>query len=226
MNVIVTGASKGIGREMSKILDHQGHKVLAIARSKAALESLKEEGSQIEVFAIDLNGAELFAEMDNRLQAWGEVDVLINNAGQLINKPFMETSVAEFESQFKSNVSSAIKMIQSCVPYINEGGHIVNISSMGGVQGSSKFPGLSAYSTSKGALSLLTECLAAELVEYKIKVNALALGAVQTEMLARAFPDFKAPLSAKEMARYIAKFALEDGHYYHGQVLPVALGNP
>ena len=123
-------------------------------------------------------------------------------------------------------VLTAIKTIQLCTPYMKQGGHIVNISSMGGIQGSSKFKGLSAYSTAKGALSILTECLALELAEFNIKVNALALGAVQTEMLNQAFPDYKAPLSAQEMANYICQFTTVEHKYFNGQVLSVALGNP
>ena len=111
-------------------------------------------------------------------------------------------------------------------PVFNEESHIVNISSIGGVQGSSKFSGLSLYSASKGAISILTECLAEELKESKISVNALALGAVQTEMLAEAFPGYKAPLSATEMAKYIYDFALTGNKYYNGKILPVSISTP
>lgn len=226
MNIVVTGASKGIGREVAKELDQSGHKVLAIARSQIALETLEKETECLETLAIDLSEPKEEGQIKSVLNQWGRVDVLINNAGQLINKAFLKTTITDFQNMFQSNVLTAVKSIQICSPYMKPGGHIVNISSMGGIQGSSKFNGLSAYSSSKGALSILTECLALELAEFNIKVNALALGAVQTEMLNQAFPDYKAPLSAQEMAKYICQFATEEHKYFNGQVLSVALGNP
>jgi NAD(P)-dependent dehydrogenase (short-subunit alcohol dehydrogenase family) len=108
----------------------------------------------------------------------------------------------------------------------NNPSHIVNISSMGGFQGSAKFPGLSAYSVSKGALSILTEALSTEFASKDIRVNALCLGAVQTEMFEEAFPGFKAPLSAEEMGHYIADFALTAHRFYNGKILPVSLEDP
>ncbi len=97
---------------------------------------------------------------------------------------------------------------------------------MGGVQGSEKFQGLSLYSASKAALAVFTECLAEELKTHNVKANALALGAVQTEMLSHAFPTYKAPLQASEMADYIADFALNGHQYYNGKILPVSLSTP
>lgn len=227
MNIIVSGASRGIGRAVALCLAERGHNVLALARNKAALESLAEENRLIRVISIDLlNVDQLKAELTEVLKEWGHVDGLLNNAGQLINKPFSETTAEEFLSLYKANVISALNLSQLCLPYLREGSHIVNISSMGGVQGSSKFPGLSAYSTSKGAISILTECMAEELKGKSIAVNALALGAVQTDMLAKAFPGFDAPLSASEMAEYIAHFLMEGQRFYNGKVLPVSINTP
>jgi NAD(P)-dependent dehydrogenase (short-subunit alcohol dehydrogenase family) len=106
------------------------------------------------------------------------------------------------------------------------GSHIVNISSMGGFQGSSKYKGLSYYSASKSALACLTECLANEFSEYGISVNCLALGSVKTEMLDKAFPGYKAPVDAKEMAEFISDFALTGHKFFNGKILPVAVTNP
>src|SRR5690606_28340948 len=117
----------------------------------------------------------------------GNVNMLINNAGYLINKPFVETSMADFTALLQSNLLGHVSMIQHMIPLIPSGGHIVNIGSMGGFQGSAKFPGLAAYSASKSALHTLTECLAMELAEKEIKINCLALGSAQTEMLDQAF---------------------------------------
>ena len=109
---------------------------------------------------------------------------------------------------------------------MTDGSHIVNITSMGGFQGSSKYKGLAYYSASKAALACLTECLATEFSEAGIKVNCLALGAVQTEMFEEAFPGYKAPVDAREMGEFIADFALKGHKFFNGKILPVAVGNP
>tara|TARA_R110000868_G_scaffold403244_4_gene680321 strand:+ start:288 stop:968 length:681 start_codon:yes stop_codon:yes gene_type:complete len=226
MNVIISGASRGIGLEVATLLCKQGHNVLAIARSEDQLLQLQKANSAITVLGIDLMNTDLKSRLNALIGAWSQIDCIINNAGQLINKPFEETSSEDFIDQYRSNVVTSVNLIQVCLPKLVRGSHIVNITSMGGIQGSSKFTGLSAYSSSKGALSILSECLAVEFKEKGINVNALALGAVQTEMLKMAFPDFKAPLSPSEMGEYIADFALKGGRFFNGQVLNVALGNP
>ena len=155
-----------------------------------------------------------------------EVDILINNAGLLINKPFVELDEKDFDAMFNINVRSVFRLSRLLLPLFNRNAHILNISSMGGVQGSAKFPGLSLYSSSKGALAILTECLAEELKDLDIKVNCLALGAVRTEMLEKAFPGYEAPLSAGEMGSYIADFALHGHKYFNGKILPVSVSTP
>jgi NAD(P)-dependent dehydrogenase (short-subunit alcohol dehydrogenase family) len=97
---------------------------------------------------------------------------------------------------------------------------------MGGYQGSMKFPGLALYSASKGALAVMSECLAEEFKETGIKVNCLALGAAQTEMLKEAFPNYQPPLSAEEMASFVCDFALRGQSFFNGKILPVALTDP
>ena len=193
-----------------------------------AAEELKSiTGQKIITSAFDVSKREKFEAFAEMVEdEFSKVDVVINNAGQLINKPFIETSINEFKLQFDANYFTAVNLIKACYEKLHSKSHIVNISSMGGFQGSSKFSGLSAYSTSKGAVSILTECLAAEFAETPIKVNALALGAVGTEMLNNAFPGYTAPVSAESMADYIVSFAFSGAKYYNGKVLPVALGNP
>jgi NAD(P)-dependent dehydrogenase (short-subunit alcohol dehydrogenase family) len=97
---------------------------------------------------------------------------------------------------------------------------------MGGFQGSAKFKGLSLYSASKGALAILTECMAEEFKEKNINVNCLALGSVQTEMLAKAFPGYKAQSSPAEMAEFIANFALNAYKQINGKIIPVSASTP
>jgi NAD(P)-dependent dehydrogenase (short-subunit alcohol dehydrogenase family) len=127
---------------------------------------------------------------------------------------------------YKVNVFAVAELTRQLLPFFSKGSHIVNISSIGGVQGSVKFPGLAVYSSSKGALLTLTELLAEEYKEQQIIFNALALGAVQTEMLAEAFPGYKASVSANEMADYICNFALNGHKYYNGKILQVSSTTP
>jgi NAD(P)-dependent dehydrogenase (short-subunit alcohol dehydrogenase family) len=126
----------------------------------------------------------------------------------------------------ETNFFGPASLIRVVKPLMPSGSHIVNISSMGGYQGSSKYRGLSYYSASKAALACLTECLATEFTGLGISVNCLALGSVQTEMINEAFPGYKAPVDAKQMAEYISGFALTGHKFFNGKILPVAVSNP
>ena len=159
-------------------------------------------------------------------QQWGAVDILIHNAGLLLNKPFSETTVSEFRTVYEVNVFGVAALSRALVPFMGTRGHVVMVSSMGGVQGSAKFPGLAAYSSSKGAVITLAELLAEEFRETGPSFNALALGAVQTEMLEAAFPGYKAPVAAAEMASFIMDFSQTGQTFFNGKVLPVSNSTP
>ncbi len=224
MNIVITGAGKGIGFALVQAFLNEKHKVVAISRNIEKLAKLKE--SNLFPLSFDLTEKDyspLVAFTEENLKT---VDILINNAGVLINKPFTYMEDDDFDLLFDVNVKTAFKMTQSLMPKLKQGSHIVNISSMGGLQGSVKFPGLSLYSASKGALIVLTESMALELDDVGVKVNALALGAVQTEMLSEAFPGYKAPLQPEEMAQFISNFALTGHQVFNGKVLPVSLSTP
>jgi len=231
-NIIVTGASRGIGFSTVCALAAQpGHRILALARSRNGLERLQEikinEESKIYPLEFDIINSDYSAVLLPFVrEKVGNVNMLINNAGYLINKPFVETSMADFTALLQSNLLGHVSMIQHMIPLIPSGGHIVNIGSMGGFQGSAKFPGLAAYSASKSALHTLTECLAMELAEKEIKINCLALGSAQTEMLDQAFPQYRSPVTAEEMGGYIADFTLSGHRFFNGKVLPVAVTTP
>ncbi len=233
MNIVVTGASSGIGRETARILAGMpGNRLVIIARNSMKIQALagecnirmRETVMQPVQFDLSKDDPAGLADIINR--RLGRVDVLINNAGTLVNKPFGNYIPADLEELFKVNAIAPFMLIQAMLPFFNPQAHIVNIGSMGGVQGSVKFAGLAAYSASKGALAVLTECLADELAGRKISVNCLAFGSVQTEMLARAFPDYKAPVSADEMGSWVADFALNGHRFFNGKVLPVSLSTP
>ncbi len=224
-NVVITGCSRGIGFEMATLFAEEGNAVLALSRNPEPMRDLG--NALITALPFDLQQSENHSELKSFLSnQWESVDILINNAGSLVNKPFLETSVEEFVEVYQVNVFGVVGLIQTILPFMSKSGHVVNISSMGGIQGSAKFPGLSAYSSSKGALITLSELLAEEYKESGPSFNALALGAVQTEMLEEAFPGFKAPVTALEMAQYIKKFAQEGHRYFNGKVLQVSSSTP
>lgn len=234
MNIIVTGASRGIGFETVSIFAKDSrNNVLALARGKAGLEKLLQAcrdsnvTDNVNIFPFDLlHGDYRTVLIPEILRKMKSVDILVNNAGVLIRKPFELTEESDFDLMFQANVKTAFNLTRHLLPYFTRNAHIVNIGSMGGFQGSAKFPGLSLYSASKGALAILTECLAEEFKERQVRVNCLALGSSQTEMLDQAFPGFKAPLSAGEMASFITEFALHGHQWFNGKVLPVAVTTP
>ena len=223
-NIIVTGSSRGIGFELVKLLADEGHQVLALSRNDVPISSLKHKN--IASFSFDLSNTADLDKLDDFLKNWETVDVLINNAGRLLNKPFLETTSSEFEEVYKVNVFGVASMTKAVLPKMSKNGHVVTISSMGGVQGSMKFPGLSAYSSSKAAVITLTELWAEEFKETGPAFNVLALGAVQTEMLEEAFPGYEAPITAIEMAAYIKGFALTGQKMYNGKLLQVSSSTP
>ena len=219
--VIVTGASRGIGRALVDRFLDLGHEVWALSRNTDEIEKIK----GIDPVSIDLSDEQQIVDWVQSCDV-DHFDAVINNAGMLINKPFAETTYADFEAVYRVNVFGAAQLIRHLLPLLTTDSHILNISSMGGVNGTAKFPGLAAYSSSKGALGILTELLAEEFKDNGPRCNALALGAVQTEMLAEAFPDYKAPVSAAQMATYIADFSLNGHHLYNGKVLPISQSTP
>ena len=223
-NIIVTGTSRGIGLELALQLATQGHRVLAISRTipQALLGN-----ENISCLSVDLaTEADLHKVADYLSSTWKQVDAIIHNAGSLLLKPFSETAQADFEAIYKVNVFGVANLTRLCLPYLQKGSHVVSISSMGGIQGSMKFAGLAAYSSSKGAVITLSELLAEEYKEEGIAFNVLALGAVNTEMLHEAFPGYEAPISAKEIADYIYNFALTGNKYHNGKIIQVSSSTP
>ena len=225
--IIVTGASRGIGFELVKLFALQNHQVLALSRNTESLIKLQASNNTISVLQLDIAAENEYSKVSDFVNdRWNEVDILIHNAGKLINKTFNKTSTKDFLDVYKVNVFGVAGLTKTILPFFKSGSHVVAISSMGGIQGSIKFPGLSAYSSSKGAVITLMELLAEEYKEQGISFNTLALGAVQTEMLAEAFPDYKAPTTARDMAEYIADFALTGNRFYNGKVLQVSSSTP
>lgn len=223
--VIITGTSRGIGYELVQLFSEAGYQVLALSRNAVPISSMDLDGCTIFPFDItnenDIKKASSFVKNN-----WGQVDILINNSGALVNKPFKKTSLQDFKNVYDVNVFGVASLTRAILPFMKKDGHILNISSMGGIQGSLKFAGLSAYSSSKAALITLTELLAEEYKETGPSFNALALGAVQTEMLEEAFPGYMAPTKANEMAQYIMDFSITGHKMFNGKVLQVSNSTP
>ena len=235
MKIIVTGASRGIGYELVRLLAlDSNHQILAVSRNHEGLEKLRQDckgdPGKLLVQPFDL---EMLEDISSRFlpevqEHFDSLDILVNNAGLLVNKPFEQLSLEDFKRSLTVNYLAPVVLIQGLLPLLLKAQkpHVINISSMGGVQGSIKFPGLSSYSSSKAALGVMTECLAAEFKESRIRFNTLALGAVQTEMLEEVFPGYKAPLNPCEMAAFIKDFAENGGTYFNGKIIPVSLSTP
>ena len=229
MNILVNGGTRGIGKEVVIFLAQDiNNKIVVTGRNEKVLRNLSAQFQNVSAFALDLSMFD--SQMESFRNAisnnFKRVDVLINMAGLLVSKPFMDTAVSEARNMMETNFFGPASIIRILKPFMPPGSHIVNISSMGGFQGSAKYKGLSYYSASKAALACLSECLATEFRESGICVNSLALGAVQTEMFKEAFPGYKAPVKAKEMAEFISGFAMKGHKFVNGKIIPVAFDNP
>jgi 3-oxoacyl-[acyl-carrier protein] reductase len=228
MKYIITGTSRGIGKQLLIIALKNGHQVISISRSKTEIEiSTKLVSNWTEIIG-DLTKDETFNRLEKELSIWNSVDVLVNNAGYLVNKPFEQLNITDFNLSYQLNILVPSLLMKMCIPFLKKSriGKVINIGSIGGIQGSVKFPGLAFYSSSKGALATLTECLAEEYKTTNIHFNYLALGAVQTEMLEKAFPGFIAPVTPVQMADFIYHFSIYSADMINGKIIPVALSTP
>jgi short-subunit dehydrogenase len=231
MNIIVTGGSNGIGKHVALYLaEDQKNNILITGRNEILLSAVRDsaEGKNINYLVNDFTQLHKAPESLRKsvVSVFDTIDILINNAGSLYSKSFLETSTEEAREMIEVNFFAPMILIKTLFPLMNKGAHIVNISSMGGFQGSVKFHGLSYYSASKAALACISECLAGEFSEKRVSINCLALGSVQTGMLEKAFPGSRAPVTAEEIGKLIGDFALTGGRFYNGKIIPVALSTP
>jgi 3-oxoacyl-[acyl-carrier protein] reductase len=230
-NILITGASSGVGFATANLFAEQGHRVYALARNQEGLNELisKRTNSKGEIIPIlfDLTNFNK-QELKTATNHIPHIDILINNAGIIINKPFLEITEQELFNVTDINYIAVVKLIQVLHNKLIKAQkpHIINISSVGGITRTVKFPGLSTYSSSKGALSILSECLAEEFKDDNIKVNCLALGAVNTKMLKNAFPDYTAQVNPMQIAEYICNFSLYSAEVLNGQTQIISLTTP
>jgi len=224
---IVTGAGKGMGFETAIWLATNHVNTLAVSRNIQDLEGIQ----KITPLKVDITKEEdvsrLLAIL-NSSETTGDHRILIHNAGKLVNKPFEQITLSEMEEMTTVNFTAPLRLTQRLIPWLSKGAsaHIIYIGSMGGFQGSSRYPGLSIYSATKSAGSSLVESLAEEYKTTGMRFNALAMGAVNTEMFQVAFPGYQAPVTAKDAGAFIGGFALDGHRFFNGKVLPVAGANP
>jgi|SRR5690625_3700517 len=229
--VLVTGASRGVGEQCSLKLAESGHHVIAVARTGLSPFSDTSDTNgldgKIDYLPADITRhQEIETILEHLHRNDLRLDGLVHNAGLLINKRFEELSDRDWSDMIEVNLMGPVRLTRVLLDRMNSGSHIVAISSMGGYQQSSKFPGLSGYSSAKGAMAILTECLAVELQDRDISVNCLCFGAVETEMFQTAFPGLQAPVTAERMGRYLSDFVLDGHDLFNGKVLPVAMSDP
>lgn len=224
--IVITGASGGIGIELISCFLFSGWRVIAISRNTDELEKIKNDN--LILLKANINEAKEIERIEKICSTFSDIQIVINNAGTLINKPFLNITEDELISTYRTNVFAPFLLLQKLIPILNktERAHVVNIGSMGGFQGSAKFAGLTAYSSSKFALAGLTELLAEEFKSENISFNCLAIGAAQTKMLEKAFPGYQAPVSAKEMAEFIFNFACNQAKFINGKIIPVSVSTP
>ncbi|MGY6562988.1 MAG: SDR family NAD(P)-dependent oxidoreductase [Luteibaculaceae bacterium] len=231
MNIVITGVSRGVGEALVQhYCNNPKNHVYGITRHTEALQKWAEYNNikNLTLHKIDISTPTAKEEITKAIQSISEIDLLINNAGKLSHKPFLEVDVEQALSVFQVNYFGAATVIQACLPKLlqaKQRSHVINIGSMGGFQGTQKFAGLNHYSASKAAISCLTECLAEEFKNENVSFNCIALGAVQTEMLNEAFPGYQAPCNATQAAEFIANVAALP-HMINGKVIPMSVSTP
>jgi NAD(P)-dependent dehydrogenase (short-subunit alcohol dehydrogenase family) len=223
--IIIIGTSRGIGKELVlQLASNKENEIHALSRNNCPEFAAH---ANIIFHRFDLNSDKVRSNAEFIFEGIGEINFMVNNAGKLVNKPFLELTADDIQSSYQTNILGLIQSTQAAVPHLlKSGAHVLNISSMGGFQGSVKFAGLSVYSTSKAALCSFTELFAEEFKETTISMNCLCLGAVQTEMLNEAFPGYEAPHTPKEMANYIADFLFNGHRFYRGKIIPLSVSTP
>ncbi len=232
--VIVTGASRGIGRQIAKALAIKGNIVIANYNKseKEALrleQEVEAEGKEIELFKADVSNVE---EVKNLVKfvidKFGRIDVLVNNAGISQFKVFTDITDTDWDEMIRNNLSSAFYMTREVVPFMirEKEGCIINISSIWGQVGASCE---SHYAVAKAGVDALTKSLAKELGPSNIRVNSIAPGIIQTDMNSRLNEDElkdlkeEIPLEKIGLPEDISKCVewLMDDNYTTGQVISI-----
>ncbi|HRZ51797.1 MAG TPA: SDR family NAD(P)-dependent oxidoreductase [Candidatus Contendobacter sp.] len=207
---LITGGGRGIGAATAEALARKGARVIVASRTEAELAAtvarIQADGLDAAALTLDVaDEAAVDATFARIAAEQGRLDILVNNAAILLSGPFAEMAMADWDRVLAVNLRGAVLCARQAFRLMREhGGAIVNVSSLGGVPGTEKFPGYAAYTVSKFALTGLTEALAAEGREHNIRVNAVAPGAVDTAMLRQAAPHLRTRTGPADVAKVIA----------------------
>jgi 3-oxoacyl-[acyl-carrier protein] reductase len=225
---IITGAGRGIGRATALRFARAGAHMALFSRTRETLEVTAAEAREAGAHVLALQGdiareADVQALFQSVLDTYGRIDILVNCAGVIAVKPFTEMDAATWDQVLNVNLRGTFLCCQQAFAAMAPlgGGVILNISSLSGVKGVEKFPGLSAYNVSKAGVASLTEILAVEGKTLHIRVAAVSPGAVDTEMLRQAAPHLKAGMTPDELAEILLFMADETGHVLNGTNLEI-----
>jgi NAD(P)-dependent dehydrogenase (short-subunit alcohol dehydrogenase family) len=205
-SAVVTGAGRGIGRAVALALAREGAAVTAVSRTKAELDALVAEIGRSGGRALAVAGSVRDRAFCDQViaaagSAHGRVQILVNNAGIGIHKPFAETSDEDWAATLETNLSSVFYLTRAALPDLkNGGGHVFMVSSLAGTN---PIAGLSAYCASKAALDHLATCLMLEVRQHGVKVTTLAPGSVDTSFGSGKAADGSWMLQAEDLAATI-----------------------
>ncbi len=207
---LITGGGRGIGAATAEALARKGTQVIVASRTEAELiatvAALRTAGLKASLIVLDVADEAAVVAAFSRITAeWGRLDILVNNAAILLSGPFAEIAMSDWDRLLAVNLRGAALCARQAFRLMRDsGGSIVNVSSLGGLPGTDKFPGYAAYTVSKFAITGLTEALAAEGRDCNIRVNGVAPGAVDTVMLRQAAPHLRTRTGPADVAKVIA----------------------
>ncbi len=225
---IITGAGRGVGRATALRFAREGARVVLFSRTLAFLDEVAAEIAREGYPVIHLRGdvsheEDVQALFQQAMQTYGRVDILVNCAGIVASRPFVEMDVATWDQVLGVNLRGTFLCCHEAfrIMMSQHSGVIINLSSLSGVRGVEKFPGLSAYNVSKAGVASLTEILAVEGKPYNIRVCAVSPGAVDTEMLRQAAPHLKAGMTPDDLAEILLFLADDSGRMLSGTNLEI-----
>ncbi|GAC1518647.1 MAG: 3-ketoacyl-ACP reductase [Ktedonobacteraceae bacterium] len=225
---VITGAGRGIGRATALRFAREGTRVVLFSRTAETLaqvvREIESEGHAVLSIAGDVSQEEEVVGLFHRvMETYGRVDVLVNCAGIVATRPFVDMDAATWDSVISVNLRGTFLCCREAFRVMIEqrAGVIINLSSLSGVKGVEKFPGLSAYNVSKAGVASLTEILAVEGKPHNIRVCAVSPGAVDTEMLRQAAPHLKAAMTPGELAEILLFLASDAGRMLSGTNLEI-----
>jgi len=217
---IVTGGGKGIGRAIALGLAECGARVVLASRTRADLDAvageIAQKGGQALVMETDLMVVEKIPELvEAAMQAYGRIDILVNNAARSFLRPLMELREDGWDKIFDTNCKAAFLLSRAAAKIMMDqgGGRIINITTVGAVRGGA---GMGVYHASKAALNMLTKCMAVEWARFNINVNAVGPGMTKT---AFSQPIWSNPAAEQSLAARIPKGRLAEPEEIVGAVL-------